>query len=175
VRFLCTFAILCACDGDGAAVDVRWLIVDLTTGSLTEPNSAAVEHSNGSCGVIEPDAAALPTWGIEKVRLVLANPVTNEEVQFGDGCSNRLLFNCNQREAITPFSLPLGNFALSIRAVNGCVDDPSVVTPAPSVRMLKVAEVVDLNVQELGIHPVPLASFDGGVADLAAPDAGPVP
>jgi hypothetical protein len=169
VRFLCTFALLCACEGDRAAVDVRWEIVDLTTGSLTEPNDPAVEHSDGSCGVMEPDGSALPTWRIEQVRLVLADPITGEE--RGD----LLLFNCNQREAITPFSLPLGNFALSLRARNQGADDPNVVTPAPSVRLLTAAEVVDLNVQQLGIHPVPLASFDGGIPDLAAPDAGPVP
>ena len=173
MRFLTAILLLCACQENGAAVSVRWLIVDLTRGSLVKPNDASISQPDGSCGA---NVAPLPAWRIEKVRLVVADAVTGDPVLPAD--DKRLLFNCNQREAITPFSLPVGTFALSLRAVDfgmdGGMDDLSVVTPAPSVRQLKSAEVVNLDVEELGIHPVPLAPFDLGPPDLSAPDAGPV-
>ncbi len=179
VRFLLTILILCGCQENGAAVSVRWLIVDLSTGGLIKPNDKTIAQSDGSCGIVEPDASVLPTWRIEEVRLVIADPVTGSEVLADGGASTdkRLLFTCTQREGTTPFSLPPGTFALSLRAVNGGVDDPSVVTAAPSVRTLKAAEVVNLDVEELGIHPVRLAPFDLGAPDLSSPetDMGPVP
>lgn len=169
MRFLTAILLLCACQENGAAVSVRWLIVDLTRGSLVKPNDSSISQPDGSCGA---NVAPLPAWRIEKVRLVVADAVTGVPVLPAD--DKRLLFNCNQREAITPFSLPVGTFALSLRAVDSGMDDVAVVTPAPSVRQLKSAEVVNLDVEELGIHPVPLAPFDLGLPDLSAPDAGPV-
>jgi hypothetical protein len=171
VRFLLLLALASGCQGDGAAVGVRWEIVDLTRGVLKRPDEVG---ANGACGVDEGDASPLPSWVIQQVRLVVADPTTNVEVLSAD--DRRLLFNCSQREAITSFTLPLGTFSLSLRAVNHGADDPSVVTPAPSVRTLKSAEVVNLDVVELGIHPVMLApSFDAGAVDLSMPDLGPVP
>jgi hypothetical protein len=164
VRILLAMCLF-GCQENGAAVNVRWWIVDLTRGNLVKPNDPGISQPDGSCA---GDAPPLAAWRIEKVRLVLANPVT------GDEARPDLLFNCNQREAITPFSLPVDTFALSLRAVNGGLDDSGVVTPAPSVRQLKAREVVNLDVVALGIHPVPLAAFDGGVVDLSAPDSGPV-
>jgi hypothetical protein len=171
VRFLLAWSLLCGCQGDGAAVGVRWMIADLSSGSIIKPDDRSIALTNGGCGAEEPDAAPLPSWRIDRVRLVIAEPVSGIPVLPAD--DPRLLFNCNQREAITPFSLPTGTFALSLRAVNlQGVDDFSVVTPAPSVRALKSAEVVNLDVVELGIHPVTLAPSDGG-ADMAIPDLAP--
>src|SRR5881227_550383 len=114
VRFLIAILLLAGCQEHGAAVGVRWLIVDLTRGSLIRPDTGVV-HSDGSCGADEPDASPLADWRIEQVRLVLADPQSGAEVLPSD--DRRLLFNCNQREAITAFSLPLGTFAISLRAV----------------------------------------------------------
>jgi hypothetical protein len=168
VRFL-LLSILAAglaagCQGEGGAVSVRWQIVDLTRGNLIRPND--VGRGDGSCGHEEPDGSPVETWVIPRVRLVVADPKSGAEVIAAD--DKRLIFNCSQREGTTPFSLPLGQYAMSLLAVDA---DTEVVTPAPAVRTLKRAELVSLDVVELGIHPPPRAPLDGSVQ---VPDLGPV-
>jgi hypothetical protein len=152
-----------ACQDKLGAVSVRWEIVDLTRGDYIKPNE--VGQSDGSCAHVEADMSPVSSWRIFKVRLVLAD--ASGELPKDD----RLIFKCSVREAVTPFTLPLGTFAMSLRAVDENDDiDTSVITPAPAVRTIRRGEVVNLDVVELGIHPQPLApSFD-----MAVPDGGPV-
>jgi hypothetical protein len=169
VRFVAFLLMFSACQKDLGAVSVRWEIVDLTRGDYIKPNE--VGQSDGSCAHQEPDMSPVSSWRIAKVRLVLAgadgNPLPNDQ--------NRV-FDCRAREAVTPFTQPLGTFAMSLRAVDDSGnDDRTVITPAPAVRTIRRGEVVNLDVVELGIHPQPLApSFDMGPLDLAIPDGGPV-
>jgi hypothetical protein len=156
--------LLCGCQGEGGAVSVRWQIVDLTRGNLINPND--VGRGDGSCGHDEPAGSPVESWTIPKVRLVLADPRSGSEVLAADDA--RLIFNCSQREGTTPFTLPLGQFALSLLAVDS---NTEVVTPAAAVRTLKRAELVGLDVVELGIHPPPRAPLDGAAE---VPDLGPV-
>jgi hypothetical protein len=157
-----TFLLLLAagCQGRLGAVNVRWHIVDLTTGQNWDPRDVA---KGGDC--VSPDSP--PAWIINKVQLSLL------DISDGSIASNAIAvdppFNCSQREATTSFTLPLGTFAMSL-TVNP--PDPDVVTPAPQVRSLKRGELVNLDVIELGVHPLPLVPFDGGLTapnDAAAP------
>jgi hypothetical protein len=145
-------ALLCAgCQGDLGAVSVRWHVFDLSTGNSWDPRG--VGQPDGSCQV-----TGAVTWTILRVHLVLADPTDGRPRagSFGD-------FPCKQREATTSFDLPLGTFALSLAAVPG--PDTQVVTPAPAIRTIKRAEVVNLDVIELGVRPLPLANPDGGGSD----------
>ena len=163
---------LAGCQGDGGAVSVRWHIVDLTTGSLINPRD--VGRSDGACAQQTTDAMSpLPSWSITSIHLVLADPQSGVERPPPCAASGCVDFQCSQREATTPFSLPLGNYALSLRASS---PDSDLVTPAPAVRTIKKAEVVNLDVVEIGIHPVTRTPLDAGPPDdLSVPDGGPVP
>ncbi len=154
------------CQSGGGAVSVRWHIVDLTNGQIIDPQENV--GPNGSCTAVEPDMSSLRSWTITRIRLIIADPDTGDEVLAPSDM--RVEFPCSQREATTPFSLPLGTFAMSLRATS----PDQTITPAPAVRTIKRAEVVNLDVVEIGIHPLPLAPLDAGSIDLSVPDGGPV-
>jgi len=166
------------CQENGGAVSVRWHIVDLTTGDLINPRDH--DGPGGSCVYDEPDMSSLRSWTINKIKLVIADVIdaSHDSKEILAPCDSRVVFNCSQAEATTPFSLPTGTFAMSLEAIvtecgseagSGSVET---VTPAPSVRTIKRAEVVNLDVVEIGVHPLPTVPLIP--ADLSIPDAGPI-
>jgi hypothetical protein len=161
-KFLVAAALFAAaCQGDRGAISVRWHVVDLTSGNSWDPRS--VGQADGACSIGDADLDAPPySWSILSVQLVLADPVDGTMRDCSD-CN----FNCNQREATTSFDLDPGTFAISLTAVPG--PNTQVVTPAPAIRTIKIGEVVNLDVIELGVRPLPLANPDAGVAADLAP------
>jgi hypothetical protein len=141
MRWALLLLALGGCQDNLGAVSVRWEIVDLTRGDYIKPNDVA--GPDGVCEHVEPDMSPVTSWKIERVRLVLAD--ANGEL----ACDDKLIFGCSKREAVTPFSLPLGTYAMSLRAVYlDCSDDPNVVTPAPSVRT--IASSFDMSMPDGG-------------------------
>ncbi len=170
---------LCGCQGNGGAISVRWHILDLTTGQDFDPT--AVSGPNGVCQNLQPPATCHASWLVHRVRVVLADPVSGIETM---AANPDLQFPCRQREATTPFSLTPGTFAMSLQAFDPARAGPDGssdfaldgVTPAPSVRVVRTGEVVNLDVIEIGVHSLPTGSmagttpipsvFDGGCPDL---------
>jgi hypothetical protein len=166
------------CQDNGGAVSVRWYIQDLTTGELMNPR----DHNGpgGSCVFDEPDMSTLRSWSIAKIKLVIADVIdaSPDSKEILSPCDSRVVFDCSQAEATTPFSLPTGTFAMSLQAiVTECGSEAGsgsvqTVTPAPAVRTIKRAEVVNLDVVQIGVHPLPTVPLNP--ADLSVPDAGPI-
>jgi hypothetical protein len=164
--------LLCAsCQGHGGAVSVRWQIEDLTTGQLYYPSDVA--GNNDVC------TQTMPTpWAITQVLLVISPPGMPAPSPSPEDCKAEqpscFSFKCAQREATTPFSLVPGSFALSLQAIGA--PGTTAITPAPSVRTIKRNELVNLDVIEIGVNPLPTVPFtDGGEPpDMGSADSGPV-
>src|SRR5262249_41651151 len=98
----------------------------------------------------------LPTspWIIESASIELADSVTGAPVT-----TSLAPFPCTVREKTTPFVLPPGTFAISLAArndVGDAFDMPApVFLPPPSVRTIIRGEVVNLDVIEIGVNPLP--------------------
>jgi hypothetical protein len=148
--------LLSACQGSGGSVSVRWRIVDLPTGFVYDPNDQAI--AGGGCACV-PQGAPGPfcgdrlQWTIPRVRLVV-NDLMDQPVLAGD---SRLIFACSAREATTPFILPAGIFSVSIAAFDPAGSDLSAiaVTPQPTLRTIRPAAIVNLDVIEIGIRLPP--------------------
>lgn len=148
---------LAACQGSGGSVSVRWRIVDLPTGFIYDPNDQAV--AGGGCACV-PMGTPGPfcgidrlTWVIPRVRLVVSDLMQHPVLD----ADPRLVFACSAREATTPFILPGGTFSMSIAAFDPTGPDLSAiaVTPQPTVRTIRSAAIVNLDVIEIGIRPAP--------------------
>lgn len=152
---------LAGCAGDGAAVSVRWRVVDLSSGGLYDPREQA--GSDGACRCVPRNlegtggsCAATYGWTVPAVRLVVEDPETREQVMTD---SAALVFRCAAREATTPFILPVGTFGLSLRGY--APEDPvadarlALGAPPPVIRKLIAAEKVSLDVVEIGVFPEP--------------------
>jgi hypothetical protein len=158
------------CAGDGGAVSVRWELTDLTSGIHYDPREVGgpddiCQVSLGtSCGVEQ-------LLRVHRIRLVIRDPVTGAPALRED--DPRLIFRCRVREATTDFFLPAGTFALSLQAFDPAqpASDEGV-TPAPAVRTIKRAEIVNLEVIDIGVHPLPVGPATAAPADLACPDGG---
>jgi len=114
----------------------------------------------GSCGCLADGtpggcAGSGPGWEIDLVRLVIVDPLAPGAAPPID--PEKAKFLCNQREATTPFEIKSGRYALSLAAfdVSGGVETPVGATPAPAVRTIKQGEIVNLDVVEIGVHPIP--------------------
>src|SRR5262249_46872257 len=128
-------------------------IVDLTTGQDYDPTEVADPTDGKACSLTGTSCA--DSWTVHRVRLVIADPTTGMEMlPAGD---TRVEFACRQREATTPFELTPGTFLMSLRGFDPCRAAPNDegVTPAPTVRTIKKAEVVNLDVIEIGVRPLP--------------------
>jgi hypothetical protein len=147
------------CAGDGAAVSVRWRVVDLSSGGLYDPREQG--GPNGSCRCVARDVegtggscAATYGWSVPAVRLVVENPSTRVELMRD---SPELVFPCAAREATTPFILPIGTVGLSLRGHDPDNPDTDAVlallSPPPVVRELRRAQKVGLDVVEIGVNP----------------------
>ena len=155
----CTLAFVGAlgCQGSGGAVSVRWRIVDQSTGDSFDPSD--VKASDGACCIFRDSKTGLclpsNTWEIESVSVNLADATTGAAVPTG-----LPPFECSLREKTTAFVLPPGTFAISLGATNVVGDGMNVMAPTalppPSVRTIIRGEVVNLDVIEIGVDPLPL-------------------
>lgn len=165
-------------DGDLGAVSVRWRLTDLSTGVSYDPMDRAAPDGSGACACAPGDVAAgcgTAGWRVDRVRLEVTDPVSGAPVPIDD---RYVLFPCRQREATTPFQIPPGTWALSLRAydpANPARDQGS--TPAPAVREVRKAAITTLDVIQIAVSPLPSgpdggtdAGTDGG-ADLGPIDA----
>jgi hypothetical protein len=153
--------VLAGCsDGDLGAVSVRWRIVDQETSIGYDPNDLP-NQGDGSC--LGPD------WVVHNVRIQINEPDTGEPVPVD---MNVVVFGCHQREATTTFNIPLGRFAFDLCPFGA---DPLIcnegVTPAPLIRIIKQAEIINLDVIEIGVrsHNMAPPNVDSGVADAGSP------
>jgi hypothetical protein len=145
-------------DGDLGSATVRWRIVDLLTGVQFDPKAQG--QPDGSCvgpgAIDEVTGNTVPAWVVNHVRLTLTDPVSGAPVPVDPGV---VVFDCRQREATTAFQLPLGSFAFNLCPFS---TDPTVcdegVTPPPAVRTVVAAQIINLDVIEIGVQPpAPLA------------------
>ena len=167
--FACALACAGCSDGTDGAISVRWRIVDLTTGANYDPrlqvfpagalDAAGVPFPPGSCGCLADGtpggcAGSGPGWEIDLVRLLIVDPEDPTVVPIDP---EKAKFLCNQREATTPFQIKPGRYALSLASftVAGGVETRTGATPAPTVRTIKQAEIVNLDVVEIGVHSIP--------------------
>jgi hypothetical protein len=166
---------LVGCQGPGGAVSVRWRITVKDTGATHDPRD--VEGPDGICQAQkgELDAMGLPRWQVHRVQLVLTDPVTGAAVDSEDPS---LVVPCTSRERTTPFELPVGSIALSLKAFDPAAPAGAVegTTPAPTIREIKKAEIVNLDLVEIRValagDEAPEATDGGGAADLAPGDLG---
>jgi hypothetical protein len=154
------------CQGDGGAVSVRWRIVDLSTGANYDPGD--VKAGDGSCcrchtqAICATQDDCVNTWQIESVTVELADATTGAPI-----ASNLPSFPCSLREKTTGFTLTPGTFAISLAARNQIGDGMNVPAPVslppPSVRTVIRGDVVNLDVIEIGVNPLPLPRQETGV------------
>jgi hypothetical protein len=164
-------AALGGCIGKGGAVTVRWRIVELDSGQTwnpaTDPGIAGSDHfccrrlANApvtTCIDDDPNdltADALATnWVVKKVEVELDDPDTGTPVQV-----TALGTFCTAGELTTPFILPTGRFA--VRLVSTATDRTGTVavqtsTPAAEIRDIVADSVVNLQIIEIGVEPLPL-------------------
>jgi hypothetical protein len=138
-------------DGAGGAVSVRWRISVQQTGQALDPRD--VSDGNGVCCERQGRTGCngQPGWQVEKIALVVADATTGVPLLELEG-DERLIFPCGARERTTPFILPIGSFALSLRAF---APEPSLQqahTPEPTVRVVKKGEIVNLDVIEVQVR-----------------------
>lgn len=148
------------CQGDGGAVSVRWRLVDLSTGQAWDANDPKIT-SMGSCCRADLDTKnhtcdASP-WVVNDVFVSLRDPTT------GVAMTQTPRFSCSRRELTSAFDLPTGTWAITLDTDPADADPPAV-TPAPQVRAIVRGAVVNLNVVEIGVDPLP--------RPLPTPDAG---
>ena len=144
---LCLFG--AGCLGDGAAVSVRWRIAEQVTGALYDPRDIA-DKAGTCCQPIsgQPRCSELATWRVSRVRVVLADPTTAAEIEVPGG----LDATCGARELTTPFTLPTGLFAITLRAFDPTAPDLiQAESPSPAIRTLRKAEIVELDVVALSV------------------------
>jgi hypothetical protein len=156
VRIFATLALLAfaACsDGNSGAVSVRWRIVDLTNGSNYDPKQYGAADGSCMCGGNGPTCPGEPDWRVQRVRLQIVDEANGLAAPIDPAL---LEFACDTREATTPFLVPAGRYALSLEAFNFFdPDSPAGVTPPPLVRSIIDAEIVNLDVIEIGVNPLP--------------------
>ena len=142
------------CQGPGGAVSVRWRIVDLSTGESFDPSGNEAATDDGSCCRPPHPAGQCDfsaEWVVRNVSITLRDPTTGELVLAGES------FKCSQREKTTKFVLPTGTFAIGLDAavVDGHGMPVPVFLPPPEVRTIVRAEVVNLQIIEVGVHRLP--------------------
>jgi hypothetical protein len=144
---------LSGCLGKGGAVSVRWRISEQKTGALYDPRD--VSDDNGTCcqPMGDQPCSGSPAWRVNRVRVVLADSNTGAEVMTD---REGLDAGCGSRELTTPFSLPEGLFAISLRAYDPAMPDAiEAESPAPAIRTVRKAEIVNLDVVELEVSTTP--------------------
>jgi hypothetical protein len=161
----CAAALAGGCQGDGAAVSVRWRLMQLKTGVSWDPNQREVAAADGECCLLKDTmglCTADNTWIVGKVSVTLHNPDTGAPVVTVSPASD-----CAARELTSSFSLPIGTFAVSVNAqvFDGQGHASPSATPAADVRDFTAGAVVNLPVTEIAVDlpPVPLPPSGTGV------------
>jgi hypothetical protein len=161
-----TLTLACAlgagCQGDGGAVSVRWRLVDLSTGQAWDANDPKIT-SDGSCCRADLDpshSCATSPWVVANVFVNLRDPTTGLSV------TRTKPADCSERELTSPFVLPTGTWAITLDTDPADANPPPV-TPAPQLRAIVRGAVVNLDVVEIGVDPLP--------RPLPTPDAGVTP
>jgi hypothetical protein len=156
IALLGAIALGAGCQGSGGAVSVRWRIVDLSTGESFDPSGTETATSDGSCCRLPHDGVGGTCsfdaeWVVRDVSITLRDPTTGDPVLTSGP------FRCSTREKTTPFTLPTGTFAIGLTAtvVNGHNQDVPFFMPPPDVRTIVRAEVVNLQIIEVGVHRLP--------------------
>jgi hypothetical protein len=148
------------CQGTGGAVSVRWRIRDLVSGRIWDPDETAnrdAETPGVCCPISEGGlCTAANAWIVDRVRIVLSDPKTGAENL--DPKLGKYVYPCAVREATTDWELPLGRWALTLQATAHDFAGTPVLaaTPAPEVRELTAGGVVNLQVIEVSVDPLPL-------------------
>jgi hypothetical protein len=146
------------CEGDGGAVSVRWRIVDLSTLESFDPGASppmGVADRDGSCCRLQDPSTGACSPGnpyvVQTVAITLRDPITGATVL------DEPPSNCTARERTTPFTLPAGTFAIGLTAtcVDGLGNPAPVALPPPEIRTIVRGAVVNLEVIEVGVHPLP--------------------
>ena len=143
------------CLGNGGAVSVRWRIAERQTGNLDDPRD--VSDESGVCCQVRDDkvgCAGQPGWRITRVRVVIANPTTLEELSTSasGAAFAGLDAECGARELTTPFELGEGLFAFTLRAFDPAAPDViEAESPSPELRTVRKAEIVNLDIVELSV------------------------
>ncbi len=149
---VCLFVMgLGACTGSGGAVSVRWRISELGTGLLLDPRD--VSDSTGACCKHSAQQACADEtdWRITRVQLALVDQSTGQPLA---NAPLGLDASCRARELTTPFELPPGTYAISLRAYDPAT--PELIqaeSPSPEIRTLRRSEIVNLDVVELSVVP----------------------
>ncbi|MDB4967217.1 MAG: hypothetical protein JWN44_2906 [Myxococcales bacterium] len=142
------------CQGSGGAVSVRWRVVDLSTGESFDPSGSEASTRDGSCCRL-PHPGGLcdfsTEWVVRTVSITLSDPITGELVLTNEP------FACSKREKTSRFDLPTGTFAVGLTAtvVDGHGMPVPVFLPPPEIRTIVRADVVNLQIIEVGVHPLP--------------------
>jgi hypothetical protein len=139
------------CTGTGGAVSVRWRISELGTGKLYDPRD--INDSTGTCckDAHAGECAAQPGWRVTRVQLRLIDQATEQPLA---NAPNGLDSPCSARELTTPFELPPGIYAISLRAYDPAMPDLiEAESPLPEIRTLRNSEIVSLDVVELSVVP----------------------
>ncbi len=145
--------VLAGCQGSGGAVSVRWRLVDLSTGESFDPASTTFGCGNGACCCLDPmRCSAINPWTVQTVGLTLRDPDTGSDVL------DVAPFLCTAREKTTPFDLPPGTYAIGLSAsvVDASGQAAPYAVPPPEVRTIVRGDVVNLQVIEIGVDPLPL-------------------
>jgi hypothetical protein len=170
MRF-CTVAVALAlgvlplggCQGDGGAVSARWRIVDLASGAGFDPRGS-VAANDGSCCLDQAAHActAANAWIVRDVAITLRDPSTGEAIDVTAEVKPK---QCRTRETTTDFVLPVGTFAIGLQAnvFDGAGHPAPVQIPPPEVRTIVRGEVVNLQIIEIGVNPLPLPTPTTGV------------
>lgn len=154
---------LCAgCQGDGGAASARWIIEDLSTGQRFDPRDNA--HGNdGLC--CDRDFASAGACGAGNAWIVRTVAITVRDPTSGASVLDLPASPCTKREETTNFDLPEGDFAIGITAdvVDGQGNPAASQIPPPEVRTIVRGEVVNLQIIEIGVNPLPLPTPSTGV------------
>jgi hypothetical protein len=159
---LALLTLAAGCQGPGGAVSVRWRVVDLSTSESFDPSGSEAATNDGSC-CRQPHPAGLcdfsAEWVVRDVSITLRDPTTGELVLAGEP------FKCSTREKTTRFVLPTGTFAIGLDAAvfDGHGAPVPVYLPPPEVRTIVRAEVVNLQIIEVGVHPLPQLPHQGSM------------
>jgi hypothetical protein len=153
-------AALGGCQGNGGAVSVRWRVRDLRSGMSWDPTDIG-NRDGAEIGVCCPIAAnnicdARNAWIVQDVQIVLADPATGDVNM--DPHLAQFSYHCAEGEATTDWSLPVGRWAVSLsaRAHDVAGKPVQAATPAAEVRDLTAGGVVNLQVIEVAVDPLPL-------------------